>query len=466
MNELETGPLKPPTFCPHSFNQISEIEGLDTLTKLTDLSLTHNEITELRGLESLTKLQVLSMADNKIGAGGKEVQSVAMYLQPFKHLRLINFQGNPISARDDYKSMIISLLRDLVYLDFRRIHKEERALATEQHSDQVAGLLAAGEEERTALQAAKVQDKHNELMKEANMFGVETLFNDMLHSPDWDKLEKLCDANGENIFSVKMAESREMFNGFVDTFRDEMLFEHRNKEREHKEFREVLDHLIASRDAAARDLVVNYEKLKKRVLRDTRMAPSQVVRKIEEPREKLVTLKRALLELESETSDNVKELNDEFLRNYNALTEKTRSLLSSFFMQIREAEGTLFAAMQEKASEVLDGIASEKGIDPHVLDLSTMNDAARNMVQDKDAFLGAVAAVHEMATTRIDDLEADLAGREVERGKNLSDKYIQWAYKRGRDRIMEISSLVDRTTADLDEFQASFQGQGGGVGGN
>ena len=33
-----------------SFNQISKIEGIETLTKLTDLCLTHNEISKLEGI--------------------------------------------------------------------------------------------------------------------------------------------------------------------------------------------------------------------------------------------------------------------------------------------------------------------------------------------------------------------------------------------------------------------------------
>jgi internalin A len=44
-----------------SFNQISKIEGLCTLQKLTDLSLLDNEIAELEGLDALTSLQCLSL---------------------------------------------------------------------------------------------------------------------------------------------------------------------------------------------------------------------------------------------------------------------------------------------------------------------------------------------------------------------------------------------------------------------
>ena len=35
-----------------SFNEITVIEGLETMHKLTDLTLFHNKISELKGLES------------------------------------------------------------------------------------------------------------------------------------------------------------------------------------------------------------------------------------------------------------------------------------------------------------------------------------------------------------------------------------------------------------------------------
>lgn len=49
-----------------SFNNIEVIEGLDTLTKLTDLSLYNNAISEITGLDTLVNLNVLSLGNNKI----------------------------------------------------------------------------------------------------------------------------------------------------------------------------------------------------------------------------------------------------------------------------------------------------------------------------------------------------------------------------------------------------------------
>ena len=130
-----------------SFNQISKIEGLDSLTQLTDLSLFSNRITasafgasggasgrvgllasgrlaggspggarclsrmpqaaplfpsdfepplclpaqELEGMEALTNLVSVSIGNNGI----KSLDNVK-YLRRFSSLRLVNLSGNPI----------------------------------------------------------------------------------------------------------------------------------------------------------------------------------------------------------------------------------------------------------------------------------------------------------------------------------------------------------------------------------
>ena len=49
-----------------SFNNIEVVEGLDTLTKIKDLSLAHNRIKALGGLDKLVELHVLSIGHNKL----------------------------------------------------------------------------------------------------------------------------------------------------------------------------------------------------------------------------------------------------------------------------------------------------------------------------------------------------------------------------------------------------------------
>ena len=56
-----------------------------------------------------------------------------MYLRQFKKLRLVNLAGNPIAAAADYRSYVLSHIKDLTYLDYRRVNAADVAAAMEQH---------------------------------------------------------------------------------------------------------------------------------------------------------------------------------------------------------------------------------------------------------------------------------------------------------------------------------------------
>jgi Leucine-rich repeat (LRR) protein len=65
-----SAPPRPPGTAAHqtsltwldlSFNQITEIEGLESLTRLRDLSLFHNRVGAITGLDGMADLNVLSL---------------------------------------------------------------------------------------------------------------------------------------------------------------------------------------------------------------------------------------------------------------------------------------------------------------------------------------------------------------------------------------------------------------------
>ena len=56
-----------------------------------------------------------------------------MYLRQFKKLRLVNLAGNPIALLPDYRSYVLSHIKDLTYLDYRRVNAADVASAIEQH---------------------------------------------------------------------------------------------------------------------------------------------------------------------------------------------------------------------------------------------------------------------------------------------------------------------------------------------
>lgn len=66
-----------------------------------------------------------------------------MYLRQFRNLRLVNLAGNPFCKEHDYRSYVLSHIKDLTYLDYRRVVHTDVQQAMEQH--QVRWVEGRGE---------------------------------------------------------------------------------------------------------------------------------------------------------------------------------------------------------------------------------------------------------------------------------------------------------------------------------
>ena len=90
-----------------SFNNIEKIEGLEALTKLTDLVLFNNLITEIEGLETLQQLSALSLGNNRF-----EQLEPLQYLRKIPSIRVLNLDGNKICAMEDYRPFVLSHIKN------------------------------------------------------------------------------------------------------------------------------------------------------------------------------------------------------------------------------------------------------------------------------------------------------------------------------------------------------------------
>ncbi len=117
-----------------SFNNIKEINGLETLVNLKDLTLAHNLIQCVGGLESLGKLQVLSLGYNSL----TDLKGTVLYLRQMPSLSTLCLKGNdfsPVPPHDEekgeagtfrnYHAVCLAYLPNLVYLDYQMIMLEE-----------------------------------------------------------------------------------------------------------------------------------------------------------------------------------------------------------------------------------------------------------------------------------------------------------------------------------------------------
>jgi len=113
-----------------SFNNIREMEGLEGLTKLLDLSLYHNQIEEIKGLDGCKNLNIVSLGHNKIKAGPEGLKQID-YLRKFQNLRCLCLDGNDVCKNDSYTQHVYAYLSHLKYLDYMLIDRKAIAQAQE-----------------------------------------------------------------------------------------------------------------------------------------------------------------------------------------------------------------------------------------------------------------------------------------------------------------------------------------------
>ena len=80
-----------------NIKKIMDIEGLDLLTNLEDLNLSHNDISEINGLNNLIKSRNLNLSHNKI--------SKIENLENLTELRSLNLGFNKIEKLTCIKNM-------------------------------------------------------------------------------------------------------------------------------------------------------------------------------------------------------------------------------------------------------------------------------------------------------------------------------------------------------------------------
>jgi len=113
-----------------SFNRIERIEGLDRLTKLTDLSLCNNQITKIENLRDCKKLKILSLGNNKIA----QLDQVKV-LRELPNLQVLNVAGNPMCKDSEYRNFCLAYLKHLKYFDYALLVESEVIAAKEQFQD-------------------------------------------------------------------------------------------------------------------------------------------------------------------------------------------------------------------------------------------------------------------------------------------------------------------------------------------
>ena len=195
-----------------SFNNIEKIEGLETLTKLTDLALFNNLITEVEGIGTLQELSALSLGNNRL-----ENLDGLMCLRKIPSIRILNLDGNPICLNEDYRQYVLAHIKDLRYLDYRLVDTVAVQAARERYQDQILEIEEGESQTERERSAAAAKGAREKVIAEANLSGLDTLFNRLVdEDKDLKKVEALDTHN--NMLEETIDEYRRDFEHAVEEF--------------------------------------------------------------------------------------------------------------------------------------------------------------------------------------------------------------------------------------------------------
>eukprot|EP00899_Mesostigma_viride_P026340 jgi/Mesvir1/6891/Mv09053-RA.2 len=298
-----------------SFNNIEKIEGLETLTQLTDVSLFNNRISEISGLDAQKSLNVFSLGNNNVSS----LENV-MYLRRFQELRLVNLAGNPICKDPEYRPYVLAHIKNLKYLDYRLVDEASVITAKEQYQDELLEIVEKEELEEQREKNAQEKEAQLATLREANLDGVETLFEDMLaEDPEFARLRTVPD------LTKALTDFKEKYVMHTEELKSAVLETVVKQKAERSDLEKALKKLMADMNGSSRDMVLAYEKKKKKVFRELRDDPGSAEARFSGPRAELTTLQNALLEKEVQTVEAISDLLTEFDRRYSEIVDANKA---------------------------------------------------------------------------------------------------------------------------------------------
>jgi len=411
-----------------SFNQIVKIEGIDTLTQLTDLCLTHNEIKKLEGISKLEQLEIFSCANNEISLTD-ELQT----LRKFPHLRVVNFQNNPVCQDSEYQPVLLAFLKHLKYLDFRLVDDAKVQSAKEQYFSDLQQLTIDEAQEAQVKKREEEEAEKTALYGRANMPEVETLFKTMRDEDMEGEKLKLFD-----VFREPLDDFEDDFKDAWESFKLCMLDLYQQKVDEKKKFDMNYYGAIENVDRQSKKMIAGFKLLRKR----TKQKLDQGV--AEQEREELLSeldgrteeLREQLLELEMFQVEQYEDLIMQFEDKFGSVKSRTLDETRVFFDKMRDMQNVYFEKIQERARDLLTKYANGE-----VLNLL---DEAQQVLADKDAFMtGVVTGSHEFKISKIDAKDEEITKRETANYSNMLDSILAEEKMRSRTRTDDVLSMIE-----------------------
>ncbi|KAJ3321556.1 Dynein regulatory complex subunit 3 [Boothiomyces sp. JEL0866] len=419
-----------------SFNNITEIEGLNSLTKLTDLTLFNNRISKIANMDDLVNLQVFSIGNNNI----QTIEGLA-YLIKFESLRVLNLTGNPVHKNPNYKNYCLAHFKNLKYLDYRLIDQESIAIAREKHID---SIISQEEEEKINAKRKQEQKRKQELDKlhqKAHILSIDSLFDRMFdEDQDYKRLLPIAPA----ILSDMKEEYRAKFEIVVKELKHFVLKKSQEKQDETNAIWACLENVKSTSDKECLHKLEVFHHKKKQLIKIVQVSrnPKEIDDTIKELRDITLNLSDFLMNAEMIIVEQFEEVLKDFERSYTEICNSIGECGQSSFARLRDLENEYLEKFTENIQVMYERF--NKG------DAEEVDDEIRDIMSDKDVLMNAVNSSHDFRMLKLDQQEDGLVtGLAKDLESIVKDMYSN-EIKRNRDRVSEILALLDKSNAEID----------------
>ncbi|GAB4819843.1 hypothetical protein N2152v2_006889 [Parachlorella kessleri] len=416
-----------------SFNTIPRIDCLSTLTKLEDLSLYSNQIVVLDPLAHLTRLRVLSIGNNPIHS----VDQLAT-LRVLPLLRCLTAQGTPLCRADpaSYRAWAVAHLSRLLYFDHRRVGREERETAAEQHQTELLVLR-----EHAVREAEHRQESAAIAAKTARL--------------------EACGLAGLASFLSGLTDSHGSFPGLMDAWPDhrgklaialEACQERLGQQAEHAA-RALRDHQQDSRamvedlESEARALIAEVEALLKRARKAVPAAGQLGQADVLAALDRLAEVEGRLEELGEEGSQAGEDQLCEFEDMCRGQGEAALSAHRELFAKVERSLGDFWQAVRAAVPEL------QAKLERHGTTWQHLPVDLQEAVNDRSFLLSTIDQAQEAQLEQVTAIKGTLEGSENDKveGKVAAERLK--CEQRGRARSSEIAAWVNNVRQLLYQLQ-------------
>jgi len=440
------GHLTSLTWLDLSFNSITEMGGFEELVNLTDLSLYHNHLEEIKGLDKCKKLKVVSVGKNKI-KNLKEVDK----LRPFQHLRCVCFEGNPMCSLDSYNQHVLAYLPNLQYLDYMLIDRKTLQLAQESYQlDELTELKEAEATQAVIRKQNAEQEVILQKLKLAFLDCTHNLLQDLFPTPEPDAVQVL------QCYMPLKEDYKEKLNELVKTLSTSL--EEKNSARllKVKAFEKAVQAAEQESEDDALFQIKLFNQRKKIVLRKT--GESEMVDEKEDAKAvgggneenigneaKATNVPELLIELQSldynlvQNELQLQECLDDAIDDFEAQMADTIKFMTDrgadFFRQFEDLEKMFHTGLLEGAMSEFESFQTNQ-------DLADHDQKKAAMMGNREEIQSTILNLNEVHTLLIQNKDDYMQNQMNNWMKSFFDRHRDRQYKRNRQRIDEIKSLM------------------------